>query len=1684
MDNLPAVVQGEVLPPLRESASASASASEPGIAVSAAPHPFRAANHVGQFPHGSTIQDILDIVQPDPVLRAHSKVFIEDSLIDPAYYSRVTPKLGTRVYIRVVPHGGGGGKNPLRTLLFIAVIAASFVVPGLLFSQATLGATILGTGATALTVGGAIQAGIVVLGGLLVNALVPPPRPRLQSRASTEADSPTLSIAAARNQVRLYGTVPRLLGKHALVPSYAALPYTEIVGDDQFVTMLFLWSIGPITLEDERIGETSLDSFEGVTKEFRRGYLPGQLVPRGSWTPTGGGYPRINDFGHYYTASVAATVDGVDYVAGDTIVRNHMSDSSRSSAWDKNGNKPVTLYNKIVRETQLGIKMVQSDGWVRRTTKPNTDTISLDFVFPQGLVSYNDRAEKESVTARIRIQHKRVSSETWINSGEISATGTQTNALRRNFTIDVDRGEYDVRVRRVTAAAGSDKVRDELYWSILRTITDAYPIDMEGVALTAMRIKATDQLRGNIDTYNAVGQSILPDYAGGSWAYRPTSNPAAAFREVLQGPGNARPVYDRRLNLDVLEDWYDWCDDKGFEFNNVRDFSSSVYATLQDIASAGRASPTIVDGKWGVIIDRVRDTAVQHFTPRNTWDFSFNRSFPDVPHGFRVRFLNKDARYQDDEITVYDDGYSRDNATKFETLELVGMTTIAQIHKFARYFLAVAQLRLDEYSFNVDVEYVIAQRGDLVLLTHDAIAVGIKGARIKGYTYSGSTVTHIILDEEVTLESEHAYAVSIRSHALGQTVLRVRTFPGDTDTLQLRTPISSGDAPEVGALVGVGIAGSETSEVLIKSVEPQAGLTARITCVEYNEGIYTADTQPIPPYNSRIGDGIAGRDRQLDRINDPGLIADINSLWPGQIPETPPGASGADGQPGIPGPSGMDGTPGTPGADGRTSYFHVAYANDRSGGGFSQDPTGKSHIGTYVDFSSTDSTDPNDYTWTRFEGLQGPDGLDGIAGENGENGETSYLHIAYADDANGGGFSQSPNGKKYLGTYVDFNPTDSSDPDDYTWARFEGLPGFGLEYIFAKTANILTAPPDPDNDWEFDSPEPPWYDSAPSLTVDRETLWTSQRSISGIPPIVVDTRTTTTRVSVHSSDVTIGADSGVWMQFDMYLYNDRGTIGPYLGLGRSSNTIQYPQVPQTLLADSTPAYIALLRIVKDWGGTGQQNFQFDINLSTTRGGDAGRAGPSLSEAYRAGLGLMLETSDGVRASFHSFEGASTSGDPYRWTPTESSDFVDVITAVQGGATVKAAVVWLGTGSNIQRETQEIVTSETEEITEGGDITIHGNWTPPVVSTRLSAEAPPTTAGSTRPDDPLVGALHVDPDGVIYRWDGTAWVNTMVDLTGNPGSRIFSGTVAAGETPPTEGYIPALVDGDVYLAVDGRWWSWSEINDEWTYRGDLTGPVGPQGPPGDAADDVDRGPGIYHYFLTSSQQRRLVAGGNTLPSEFVSIANALTVGSNVDMDAVRFHRNGFNSWWRWYSDTNRWTKLLNWVGAADIDAVNMSSINVDVGGTIQSTNYIAGTRGWRISWDGSADFADVRNVKILWSGSGVLVETASESSGVIFRVDEDVNNFDYLEFSVVLQNEGWAGFIIVDLDRVPTTYGNFGTVSSGSRPVYGFAFSAGSSEGNHMVIRMRRLSSTRIRLWNTDVTNEGYVYKIIGVRETR
>ena len=150
----------------------------------------------------------------------------------------------------------------------------------------------------------------------------------------------------------------------------------------------------------------------------------------------------------------------------------------------------------------------------------------------------------------------------------------------------------------------------------------------------------------------------------------------------------------------------------------------------------------------------------------------------------------------------------------------------------------------------------------------------------------------------------------------------------------------------------------------------------------------------------------------------------------------PTGETGATGATGPQGPAGKDGT------NGKTSYFHIKYSPVENPTSSQMSEIPNTYIGTYVDYTEPDSTDPSKYTWYRFKGLQGEQGTQGIPGTNGADGKTSYLHIKYSND--GGKTFTSNSGETvgdYIGQCTDFNRADPTTVGAYTWSKIKGETG-------------------------------------------------------------------------------------------------------------------------------------------------------------------------------------------------------------------------------------------------------------------------------------------------------------------------------------------------------------------------------------------------------------------------------------------------------------------------------------------------------------------------------------------------------------------------------------------------------------------------------------------------------------------
>lgn len=207
-------------------------------------------------------------------------------------------------------------------------------------------------------------------------------------------------------------------------------------------------------------------------------------------------------------------------------------------------------------------------------------------------------------------------------------------------------------------------------------------------------------------------------------------------------------------------------------------------------------------------------------------------------------------------------------------------------------------------------------------------------------------------------------------------------------------------------------------------------------------------------------DGIPGRDGQDGRTSYAHIayadsadgqknfsISDSHRLYIGfytdfnQKDSTNPSAyrwtliKGADGQ------DGADGLPGKPGADGRTPYFHTAYADSADGQlGFSTtNASGKLYLGTCTDYIKSDPTDYRAYTWVKIKGDKGETGP---AGRDGK-GVKAYK-ITYQAGTSGvsyptGNWSSSiPNVPKgqYLWSKTTLTYTDNTTSDTYSVAYF------------------------------------------------------------------------------------------------------------------------------------------------------------------------------------------------------------------------------------------------------------------------------------------------------------------------------------------------------------------------------------------------------------------------------------------------------------------------------------------------------------------------------------------------------------------------------------------------------------------------------------------------------------------------
>lgn len=817
------------------------------VQVVARTHPFKDSLERWTEDRVISIERILRKLPPI-AKRLPKIVQINGRPIDPKDYGHTKAKIGDLVNIRVLPAGGKGG---------IGLAAAGVGLGGLLLAK-----FLSGKGSSA---GAAATQN---------NGLSPPPEPAPDPTPvpvddfGGYRDSVMPQITGVSNQANLFGAIPRVYGTFRMNPVVAAQPYYQNIGNDQWMYVILSCGYGRLDISDIKIG----------------------VVP----------------IGDYVTAGVC-TYEVLSGVNPDTEAVSLYTNDVASDNVGSILSSTATLVVAPQFANQLGINITFPNGLYGQDRPTWTIINPANGQVTSGPNPATDFYANVAQTCSFLVEYRLYGSGGAWSSFTHSVTGNETGVKRSGVVwTPAAPGLYEVRVTKTTSDAVStfettspvsNIVKYQHYvtpvqeatWTSLEAIKTAPPINRikdangDNVPMTyiALKIKASELINGTLDNLSCLCKSYLRTWNGSSWdSPSITNNPAWIFADMLTGTFNNKELDDSYLDLDALEDWADFCDSKGFTYNNVIDDFMTLPEALKQVAACGRASINVVDGLIGVVVDKPKDTIVQMITAANSSKLKYKQTWPQIPHGIRVNFVNPDADWVTDQRTVYADGYTSANATIYETYDFKGVTNATQAYKLARHQLAVALLRPARYVVTMDWAHLIANRGDRVALNYDVTFHGLDSALINEVIDDGSDITHLVLNQQLYFDPALTYGVRIQLEDGSISAHRLVTGDGYTDTIEFETPIplATDPQPERDNQIAFGYYGNEVSDMIVESITHNSmDRSATLTLVDYSPSIYDADTGTIPEYTPSVSIQHPTR-RTLDAPTITGVKSDETAL--------------------------------------------------------------------------------------------------------------------------------------------------------------------------------------------------------------------------------------------------------------------------------------------------------------------------------------------------------------------------------------------------------------------------------------------------------------------------------------------------------------------------------------------------------------------------------------------------------------------------------------------------------------------------------------------------------------------------------------------------------------------------------------------------------------------------------------
>lgn len=443
--------------------------------------------------------------------------------------------------------------------------------------------------------------------------------------------------------------------------------------------------------------------------------------------------------------------------------------------------------------------------------------------------------------------------------------------------------EYEFRVTRLSqhkippnfdpASVGRDafepdSVVDDVMWVGVKS----YAIGRAPLApkvprtISEVRLRSSDQFNGVVNTISGIANAFLPvrDGTTGIYALGLTRNPAWAVRDVLCGAWNPRAVPASQIDDAAFALLAVHCDTWGFRCDTVIDYAIRAQDLIDSMLASCRAAMVRKGNKYSVVIDGQAQPLAQTFSRENSEGFSGARAFAELPHAWRVKWIDPDSGWQERTRIVPRDwaddatrsprrGYYDPEqppaditgmlpATLFEDLPAFGVTGADHAWILGRLTHGEAELRPTEYYLQADMSHMVCNVGSRVGVQSYALGSG-------GVTCHVADVIDAnrlrVTEPFGSIDPAGQYAVVIR-YASGAISNAIRCYPVAGADDVWRTAATHGAA--VDDVVVWGFADRVLTDFIVKRIEPGPNYTARLVLMDHGDAIPAAASGPIPKY--------------------------------------------------------------------------------------------------------------------------------------------------------------------------------------------------------------------------------------------------------------------------------------------------------------------------------------------------------------------------------------------------------------------------------------------------------------------------------------------------------------------------------------------------------------------------------------------------------------------------------------------------------------------------------------------------------------------------------------------------------------------------------------------------------------------------------------------------------------------